>query len=201
MCNVSKHWGLKFSLWRQHSAVAFLGKRAYGLEFGKNFVYKCFFRVIFHCRSPQAGIIKLEWWVKANVWKKPEVRNDLTMIGTPKTFASKHGGSWVRLSLCPFCGWIPRPAKAIWTTFDFQTMQSVQYFAGRIGCLDTYKNVWKKGLGGLACMKKRATWTSFPGHCCFTQAFLSVTLIALMGKVDPKRFQRATTSQFAEIGG
>ena len=80
-------------------------------------------------------------------------------------------------------------------------MQSVQYFAGRIGWLDTYKNVGKKGLGGLACMKKRARWTSFSGHCCFTQAFLSVTLIALMGKVDPKRFQRAATSQFAEIGG
>ncbi len=126
----------------------FLDKRAHGLESGKISVYKCFFRVIFHYRGPQASIIKLEWWVQANVWKKPEVRDDLTMIGTPKTFVSKHGGSWKKLSLWPFCGWIPRPTKAIWATFDYQRMQSVQYFDGRIGWLDTYKKTYEIEVGG-----------------------------------------------------
>ena len=44
-------------------------------------------------------------------------------------------------------------------------MQSVQYFAGRIGWLDTSN---KK------CMKNRG-WSCFCRHCSFTQAFLSVT--------------------------
>ena len=46
----------------------------------------------------------------------------------------------VKLSLLPFCGWIPRPTKArFWTIFDFKRTQLVQYFAGSIGWLDTYK--------------------------------------------------------------
>ena len=64
--------------------------------------------------------------------KKPEVRDDLTKIGTPKISVSNHGGTRVKLSRWPFCGWIPRSAKAIWTTFDFKRTQSVQHFAGRV---------------------------------------------------------------------
>ena len=36
---------------------------------------------------------------------------------------------------------------------------------------------------------------------CSDLQIFAFPLIALMGKVDPKRFQRAATSQFAEIGG
>ena len=30
--------------------------------------------------------MKLEWWVEANFCKKPGVRDDLTVIGTPKLY-------------------------------------------------------------------------------------------------------------------
>lgn len=152
------------------SGRCFFDKRAVGLEFDKFWLYKWIFESFSTAEAPQAGIIKLEWWVEANFWKKPEVRDDLTTTGMPKISVSKHGSSWVKLSLWPFCGWIPRPAKAIWTTFDFKRMQSVQHFAGRIGWLDTYKNygieVGRLGIevGRLACCR----------HGCITQAFLLV---------------------------
>jgi len=92
-----------------------------------SFWFKSVFRAIFHCRSPQAGIMKLEWWEEANFWKKPEVRDNLMVIGTPKLFVWKHGGLWVKFSLWPFRGWIPRPTKAIWKYFfDWQ----LQHYGG-----------------------------------------------------------------------
>ena len=84
-------------LWRRYLAVAC----SVSEHKSSNLVILRFisvFRVIFHCRSLQAGIIKLEWWVEANAWKKPEVRDDLTVIGTPKLFVWKHNGYTCQLS-------------------------------------------------------------------------------------------------------
>ena len=92
-----------------------------------------FFRAIYHCRSPHTGIMKLEWWVEASFWKKPEVRDNFTMIWAPKVIETKHGARWVKLSLWPFCGWIPGPTKASWASFHLYRMQSVHIFASRTG--------------------------------------------------------------------
>ena len=37
------------------------------------------------------------------------MRDDFIATGTPKVFVSSHGGSRVKLSLWPFCGWILGP--------------------------------------------------------------------------------------------
>ena len=112
--------GLKFSLWHQHLTVACLVNK----QTSSNLVswqFVSVFQVILHCKSPQVGIIKLdsEWCVEAYFWKSQQERDDLTVIRTPKLLLWKHGGWWVKLSLWPFCGWIPRPTKAIWMNFDF----------------------------------------------------------------------------------
>ena len=40
--------------------------RSRTLKLGKYRLYKCFFfQALFHFRSPQTGIIKLEWWIEA----------------------------------------------------------------------------------------------------------------------------------------
>ena len=69
--------------------------------------------------------------------KKCDEYTRMLQINAP--FVWKHGGSRVKLSLLPFCGWIPRPTKAIWTRFERKRTQSVQYFGGSIGWLDTHK--------------------------------------------------------------
>ena len=48
--------------------------------------------------------------------KEPEVKDDLMMTGMPKPLVARHGGPRVKLSPWPFCGWVPRPTKAIWMT-------------------------------------------------------------------------------------
>ena len=59
-----------------------------------------FFRAIFNCRSPQTGIIKLEWWVEAIFWKNPEERGDFTLIKPLENHVAKNGGTIVKLFLC-----------------------------------------------------------------------------------------------------
>ena len=63
-------------------------------------VFISVFRAIFNCRSPQAGIIKLEWWVEAIFWKNPEERGEFTLIEPLKYYVAKHGGPIVKLFLC-----------------------------------------------------------------------------------------------------
>ena len=104
----------------------------------------CFW-AIFHYRSSQAGIIKLEWRVEAILWTNPEVRDNFIATGTSKVFVSSHGGSRVKLSLWPFCGWILGPTKAIWERFDLQRKQWARYFAITTGWLDAYKKTTKLG--------------------------------------------------------
>ena len=59
-------------------------------------------RVVFNCRSPQARIIhvKLEWWVQAIFWKKPEERGECTLAEPLKYHVAKNGGAIVKLFLC-----------------------------------------------------------------------------------------------------
>ena len=104
----------------------------------------CFW-AIFHCRSSQTGIIKLEWRVEAILWTNPEVRDNFIATGKSKVSVSSNGGSRVKLSLWPFCGWILGPTKAIWARFDLKRKQLVKCFAGRTGWLDTYKKHTKLG--------------------------------------------------------
>ena len=63
-------------------------------------VFISVFRAIFNCRSPQAGIIKLEWRVEAIFWKNPEERSEFTLPEPLNNYASKHGGPIVKLFLC-----------------------------------------------------------------------------------------------------
>ena len=65
-------------------AYCSLDKQANELKSGK--LYKRF-SSHFPQQRPRAGIIKLEWWVEAYFSKKLEVRDDLTVIRTPKLFA------------------------------------------------------------------------------------------------------------------
>jgi len=62
-------------------------------------VFISVFRAIFNCRSPQAGIIKLEWRVEAIFWKNPEERSEFTLPEPLNNYASKHGGPIVKLFL------------------------------------------------------------------------------------------------------
>ena len=78
------------------------------------------------------------------------MRDDFIETGTPKVFVSSHGGSRVKLSLWPFCGWILGPTKAIWARFDLQRKRCVRYFASRTGWLDTYKKNYRIKKAGLA---------------------------------------------------
>ena len=101
------------------------------------------FRAIFHCGSSQTGIIKLEWGVEEILWTNSEVRDNLIATGKSKVFVASNGGSRVKLSLWPFCGWIRGPTNAIWARFDLKRKQWVRYFASRTGWLDTYKKNYK----------------------------------------------------------
>ena len=63
-------------------------------------VYKCFSSHFPLQKPPGPGWNREAKMVgRANVWKKPGVRDDLTVTGTPKLFVWKHGSSWVKLSL------------------------------------------------------------------------------------------------------
>ena len=105
--------------------------------------FKFFFRAIFHFRSPQASIIKLVWLVEAIFWKKPEVRGDFTIVGTPKACVANDFRPRVKTSLWPsFWKWILAPTKAILGTFDFQRCKRAPYFVSRSEWLDTIKYRW-----------------------------------------------------------
>ena len=58
------------------------------------------FWAILNCRSPEAGIIKLEWWVKAIFRKKPKERGEFKLIEPLKYHVVKNGGTIVQLFLC-----------------------------------------------------------------------------------------------------
>ena len=78
-------------------------------------------------------------WVKASLWKKPEVRGGFMLTEMPNTLCYKpDGDSKWNLSLSPFCKWIPWPTKAIWASFDGLKNSLMQYFAGSSGWLNTY---------------------------------------------------------------
>lgn len=98
------------------------------------------FRAIFHCRSSQAGIIKLEWRVEVNLWTKPEVRDNFTTTGTPKVVVSSHGSSEVKFVSLAVLWWILGPSKAILARFNLQRTQRVAYFTSWSLWFDTYKN-------------------------------------------------------------
>ena len=106
-----------------------------------------FSRAIFHFRSHQDSIIELVWWVEAIFWKKPEVKADFTMVGTPKPCVVNDFRPRVKTSLWPFCKWILTPTKAILAPFVFQICQRAPYFASSCGWHDTYKKHYKIGMG------------------------------------------------------
>ena len=68
-------------------------------------VFISVFRAIFNCRSPQAGIIKLEWWVEAIFWKNSEERGEFTLYWTAKLSCSETWQANSEISSLPFCGW------------------------------------------------------------------------------------------------
>ena len=68
-------------------------------------VFISVFRAIFNCRSPQAGIIKLEWWVEAIFWKNPEERGEFTLYWTAKLSCSETWRANSEIISLSFCGW------------------------------------------------------------------------------------------------
>ena len=64
------------------------------------FISVFFFWAIFRCRSPQAGFIKLEWWVEAIFWKNPGERGEFTLIVPLKYHVARNGGTIVNVFLC-----------------------------------------------------------------------------------------------------
>ena len=100
------HLGLMFLHYVTYFECNF-SNLSWKLEFDKYCVYKCFFRGIFNCRSPQAGIIKLEWWVEAIFWKNLEERSEFTLIEPLIWFSEKWQDNGEFISL-PFCGWNSR---------------------------------------------------------------------------------------------
>ena len=90
----------------------FFNKLSRKLEFGKYYVYKCFFRAIFNCRSHQAGIIKLEWWVEAIFLKNSVERGEFMLIEPLKYHVAKNGGTIVKLFLYCSVDGIQAPTEA-----------------------------------------------------------------------------------------
>ena len=72
--------------------------------------------------------------------ERERVRDYFTMIGLPKMFVLKRGGSLVKLSLWPFCGWNLRPTMAIGTVFSSKECNRCNILPVRLGCLTVIQN-------------------------------------------------------------
>ena len=98
-----------------------------------------FFWAIFICRSSQAAIIKLKWWVETIFWKNPEKRGELTLIEPLKYHIAKNGRTIVKLFLCRSMDGILHLLRHFRWVLTSKKSSEHRKFGSRCGWLDTSK--------------------------------------------------------------
>ena len=108
--------------------------------FGKYCVLSVFW-AIFNCRSPQAGIIKLEWWIEAIFWKNPGEKGDFTLIKRLKYHVERNGGT-VKLFLCRSVDGISHLLRHFRQVLTFKKSSEQRNLSVGVGGSTLIKNLW-----------------------------------------------------------